>query len=149
MFPKAALRHTELFWVSSLPAGASMESELQKDRGKILLSCLRSSGNRASSFYICNTTSKFNKPRPFSDVKAGLIHINSAYKVVHHLGSQLMEVLHTDDCIVEESLGLKCGALTKEQTRHCYREQHQHCGRGKVIQEIRAHVDCKRTSLVN
>lgn len=39
----------ELFCVSSFPMGASMESELQKDRGKILLSCLRSSGNRLSS----------------------------------------------------------------------------------------------------
>lgn len=50
--------------------------------------------------------------------------MKSAYKVVHHLGSQLMEVLHTDDRVVEEPLALECRALTKEQTRHHDREQH-------------------------
>lgn len=34
--------------------------------------------------------------------------MKSSYKVVHHLGSQLMEVLHTDDCVGEEPLVLKC-----------------------------------------
>lgn len=56
--------------------------------------------------------------------KPGLIQMKSAYKVVHHLGSQLMKVLHTDDRVVEEPLALECRALTKEQTRHHDREQH-------------------------
>lgn len=45
-----------------------MESELQKDSGKILLSCLRSSGNKLSSFKIKAKVNSNSIYKCYSDI---------------------------------------------------------------------------------